>query len=371
MKPVTKDIYEIVTALIIEKLEAGCIPWKQPWSDIGPPRNLISTRPYRGVNLLLLSNLGYPTNEFLTFKQAKDLGASIKQGAKAHLVILWHWIEEKHVRHKKDPEPLKKPILRYYHVFNVDQCNNVPERFNGLPARKKNNPIEECEQIVANIKNRPNIVHVEPEAFYHTLADYINMPRMELFHSSEEYYACLFHELIHSTGHESRLNRKELTEASPMGSESYSIEELTAEIGSCYLTSYAGIAPSGISNHVSYINEWLKRLKKDKRFIVYASAQAQKATDYILNIKHDENAFVDDVMPAPNNEPQTRKLKVYYGHTGTYRRIPVIRLRGDYLSKNGFKIGDIVNITLQNNNISITKNLPGEADAGSAEAQPE
>ncbi len=126
------------------------------------------------------------------------------------------------------------------------------------------------------------------KAFYHKGQDYVNMPRMEVFNSSEDYYATLFHELVHSTGHKERLDRKELLNSKGFKTEDYAIEELTAEMGASYLKSYAGIPIEQVENNASYIQGWLERLKKDKKFIVYASAQAQKATDYILNVRNEE-----------------------------------------------------------------------------------
>jgi antirestriction protein ArdC len=289
---VTRDIFEIVTNLIIQKLEGGVIPWRQPWINLGPPRNLITQRPYRGINLLLLGSLGYDRNEFLTFKQVQDLNARVKKGSKANLVVLWHWIDETETARKQDVRPRKRPILRYYHVFNVSQCVGIPEN-NTMIKPRENSPIERCESIVANMPNAPNIVHNENEAYYHPAADFINMPAIELFESSKAYYGTLFHELIHSTGHTDRLNRKELMENRKAGY--YSTEELIAEIGSCYLTSFAGVALDELKNSVAYLQGWLEKLRNDKKFIVYASAQAQKATDYILNIKHSENEFTEEI----------------------------------------------------------------------------
>lgn len=117
------------------------------------------------------------------------------------------------------------------------------------------------------------------------------MPRMGLFDSAESYYGVLMHELVHSTGYVDMLNRKELVEPTRFGTEDYSIEELTAEIGSCYLSAFAGIEAKEFANSVAYIQGWLERLRGDKKFIIHASSQAQKAVDYILNLKHAESAF--------------------------------------------------------------------------------
>ncbi len=154
--------------------------------------------------------------------------------------------------------------------------------------KKEYVPLDVCEDIVANMPQRPVIKHEVNEAYYVPLHDYINMPKPNTFNESIDYYNTLFHELIHSTGHQSRLNRKEIVEYAKFGSESYSQEELVAEIGACYLNSVAGtVTESQFSNNVAYLNGWLKKLKSDKRFIIHASAKAQLATDFILNQKAD------------------------------------------------------------------------------------
>lgn len=295
----SKDVFAIVTNTIISKLEKGILPWKQPWKNVGPPRNLITQRPYRGVNYLLLNALGFPQNEFLTFKQVKNLGGKVKKGEKAHLIVLWARMDMQGNRVDWNFTGENRIMLRYYYVFNVSQCTDIPEPANS-PQKKRNDPVEACEHIVEAMPNKPKIVHNEYDAYYHIPADFINVPKMESFDTSEGYYATLFHELIHATGHEDRLNRKELTEMARFGTQTYSIEELTAEIGSCFLSSYAGIYANTANNSLAYIQGWLDRLKKDKKFVVYASAHAQRAVDYILDIKHEDN---DAVSHIQNEEP--------------------------------------------------------------------
>lgn len=134
------------------------------------------------------------------------------------------------------------------------------------------------------MENCPVIKHEEQEAFYDPQQDFINMSSASTFKSNELYYSVLFHELVHSTGHENRLSRKELVARTNYGSKDYSIEELTAEIGSCYLNSLTGIGTGHFKQNVAYIKGWLEALKNDKKLIIYASAQAQRATDYILNV---------------------------------------------------------------------------------------
>lgn len=288
---ISKDVYTIVTNLIIQKLEQGIVPWEQPWFELGPPRNLITQRPYRGINYLLLQSLNYPVNEFLTFKQVQDLGGSVPKGTKGHLLTYWIWHEDKPGTLNLDVKPRSVPALRYYFVFNTSQVTGLPARSSPLSEKAKN-AIETCEKIIANMPNPPKIVHAENQAYYFIDGDFINMPRRELFNSTEAYFHCLFHEEIHATGAADRLNRKELAEQK--GSKDlYAIEELTAEIGANYLASYAGISSIVFDNSMAYINHWLERLKRNNRFIIYASAHAQKATDYILNIRHDENNVID------------------------------------------------------------------------------
>ena len=283
------DIFQTVTDSIIKQLELGTIPWQQPWTAAGAPKNLVSGKPYRGINIMLLSNLGYEQNIFLTFNQVKSLGGTVRKGEKSHLVVFWKQIE---VDDKENPgQRITRPFLRYYLVFNISQCNlpndKVPEF-----VPDEYNPIWACEDILHEMHNRPRIRDTDHEAYYVPTEDCINVPNMKHFKDAESYYAVLFHELIHSTGHKDRLNRKEVVENPKYGSEAYSIEELTAEIGACFLCSFAGIPVKHVENHAAYIASWLKVLKNDKKFIVFASTQAQKAVDYILAVKKEETEAV-------------------------------------------------------------------------------
>ena len=290
MEPTTvkRDVYQIVTERIIERLEQGVVPWRQPWHDAGLPRNLITKRPYRGINVMLLASLGYSRNFFLTSKQLNELGGSIKAGEKPVLVVYWNWQESKtdsnaDASGEEGGVQKKVPFLRYYTVFNVAQCEGIPEGLIPQADERSAEPIPACEAIVSGMPRRPKILHKELRAFYDPVADAVNLPRRPYFRSDESYYATLFHELVQATGHPSRLNRKGLNEMAEFGSEPYSFEELVAEIGACYLESHAGIAKAEFEQNVSYIKGWLKKFKDDKRFVVQASALAQKATDFILD----------------------------------------------------------------------------------------
>ena len=276
------DVYKIVTDRIIELLEQGTVPWQKPWTDAGVPANLLSKRPYRGINLWLLLSLNYERNLFLTWDQLKKIGASVKQGEHGHVVIYWKTSPKK--EDVVDGEKEKKvPLLRYYKVFNVSQCRDLPENLIEPLVAKEHDPIPECEAIVTGMPRCPVIKHKEQLAFYHIEEDYINMPKKKSFKGIEGYYTTLFHELVHSTGSEKRLNRKTITEMAEFGSEPYSIEELVAELGSAYLSSLTGILNASIQNSAAYLNGWLAKLKGDKRFMVQASGQAQRAVDFIIN----------------------------------------------------------------------------------------
>lgn len=277
---VKQDVFTIISNRIIELLEKGTVPWRQPWSDATYPRNMITVRPYRALNVLILASLGFANNWFLTLKQINDLGGRVKKGEHACPVVFWS-VKEK--ENKESGQKEKKRILRYYSVFNIEQCIDIPE--NRIPDLNLNNndAIQACEAVIDNMPLKPIIKHKGQKAYYDPVLDYINMPKIKSFIDSESYYVTLFHEVIHATGHQTRLNRDEVVNTNKYGSEPYSEEELVAQIGACFLASHTGCSLKHFENDVAYIDGWLKRLKSDKRFILFASSKAQKAVDYILN----------------------------------------------------------------------------------------
>jgi antirestriction protein ArdC len=273
-----KDVYSIVNDRIIELLQAGTVPWQKPWTDAGLPKNIISKRPYRGINLLLLNSMDYEDNLFLTWKQLKTINGSVKKGEKGHVVVFTKMVEKQ----KENGQIEKKSFLRYYKVFNIHQCTDIPTAF--LPAKREqqHEPLEECEAVVAKMSDPPKIEHKKRQAYYVPSEDLINMPKPSTFKNMVEYHGTLFHELIHSTGHQKRLNRKEIAENPAFGSEMYSLEELVAEMGSCYLKSYTGVPVEKMANSAAYINGWLEVLNGDARFVIKAASFSQKAVEYIL-----------------------------------------------------------------------------------------
>ncbi len=293
------DVYEMVTTRIIDLLEAGTVPWRKPWAEFGVPVNLISKRPYRGINLWLLLSLNYESNLFLTWDKLKRIGGSVNQGEHGHIVVFWKNVKRQPEELDKDGHPKTVPMLRYYKVFNVQQCRDIPSDIIPELVKTEIDPISECEAVVSGMKDCPQIVHKEQKAYYHISGDYINMPKKKSFKKMEAYYSTLFHELVHSTGSEKRLGRKSITEMNEFSSEPYSIEELIAELGSAYLCAFAGILDGEIQNSAAYINGWLEKLRNDKRFIVQASGHAQRAVDMVLNlpaVRDDRAELAEEVV---------------------------------------------------------------------------
>ena len=298
------DLYARVTELIVAELEKGRIPWRKRWGILEDGRvevakNYVSKRPYTGINSVLLGCAGPPDrpNErpyFLTFKQAIELGGNIRKGAKGNLVVFWSVLEKKkEVTNTKGETKTKKvgvPLFKHYFVFNVADVEGVTIE---IPALKTPDVLDEvycynaCDAVYAGYSSAPEIVHRDPaRAYYSPLFDVVNMPRPTAFDCLEAYYCVLFHELIHSTGHSDRLNREELVQSDGFGGELYAKEELTAEIGACYLASGCGLDLTDhrlLTNASAYLQNWLSALKGDKTMIFRASGQAQKAADYVLN----------------------------------------------------------------------------------------
>jgi antirestriction protein ArdC len=283
--------YDRITGQIITLLEQGTVPWHKTWkASTGWPRNLVSNKSYRGINVLLLLSMSYESPYWLTFRQATVLGGKIRKGEKACPVVFWKRLK---VGEKDASEKREIPLLRYYHVFNLAQCEGIK---NGHPTAPNGaEPVaSKPEDIVSNMPQRPAIKDGFTRAFYSLREDYVGMPARERFSRNEEFYSTLYHELVHSSGHESRLNRSSLTEGAGFGSDPYCKEELIAEIGAAFLCGQAEIAERTIDNSAAYVAEWLKRIKDDKKLIVQAAAQAQRAADFIIGRKFEESEVAHD-----------------------------------------------------------------------------
>lgn len=272
----SKKVYEMITNQIIEKLENGTVPWKKPFKN-GIARNWKTQKEYRGINTMLLDG-----GEYATFKQISDAGGKVKKGSKSHIVVFWKLSKFINKDEKTGEEEEKKvPLIRYYRVFKVG------EQTEGIELKQENiefnhDPIEEAEKILNGYMDCPDYTFESGRAYYTPNFDVVNVPPIKDFENVNKYYSTYFHEIVHSTGHKDRLNRKGIIDFNGFGSERYSKEELVAELGASMLCGVAGIENETIDNSASYINSWLNALKKDDKLIIHASQQAQKASDYIL-----------------------------------------------------------------------------------------
>lgn len=287
------DIYQKITDEIIESLEQGCVPWIRPWRNGEPvfPVNIASGRAYNGINIPLLwhsaTKNGYENDRWLTFHQALQAGGNVRKGEKATAAMLYlpkdRELQDKNgaplLNDDGTPQVAQFAIMREFRLFNVAQCENLPESF-FAPMVQPDSP----QEIAENIKNCSgvSVVHRQQnKAFYYPARDSIVLPHPAQFRQQEDYYSTLLHELTHATGHQSRLSREGITStAARFGNAHYAFEELVAEMGSAFLCAHVGI--SARLQHDSYIAFWLKVLREDKKAIVRASGQARQASEWLI-----------------------------------------------------------------------------------------
>lgn len=283
-KKARRDVHQEVTDAILEALEKGTAPWVKPWNgSAGFPVNASTGRAYNGVNVFLLwmkeGALGYGSSRWLTFKQAKACGGSVKRGEKGTGIVFFNFLK------KTDPNTGKEtsfPLLRFYTVFNVAQCEGLSEKAMGVKAQAEELPesarIEHAEQYFAAIHKSTGIV---PErggarACYIPSRDAIQLPEFASFKDAAAAYSTEAHEFGHATGAEKRLNRDL---SGRFGSESYAAEELVAEMTSAFICASLGL--DGMLQHPEYIGNWIKVLKSDKRAIFTAASLAKKAHAFL------------------------------------------------------------------------------------------
>lgn len=284
------NVYQIVTDRIVEQMEKGIIPWHKPWSCVGGEGWAISyttRKPYSFLNQLLLGKGG----EWLTFNQVKNAGGSIRKGAKSGFVVFYQQsiIKEQVVNEngEKEEKEFSVPVLRWYHVFHIDDCVGVESKIEVVEPSEEIEPIEVAENIIEGYLTAESELTFQNDkpsdkAYYTPSRDMVVVPMLTQYEVAEEYYSTTFHELIHSTMTESRCNRKAMMKNAAFGSEDYSLEELVAEIGSAMLVNICGISTEkAFTNSVAYIQGWAKALKKNPKAIVWASARAEKAARYI------------------------------------------------------------------------------------------
>lgn len=274
------DVYQMVTDRIIAMLEQGDIPWDRPWAGAGRwAIKRASGKPYSLLNQMLLGNPG----EYLGFNECKNLGGKIKKGAKAKIVVFWKMLDKPE---EKDGKVTVRqiPYLKYMNVFHIDDCEGIePKHYED--TLRDFNPIDKAEQIIGGYVTRSGIAleHIKQgRAYYSPEQDKVVLPIKEQFTSEAGYYGTAFHELTHSTGHKSRLDRIAAGSFS-FGDASYSKEELVAEIGSASILNMLGIeTDASVRNNAAYIQSWIKSLRNDKKLIVSAAGKAAKAVKLIM-----------------------------------------------------------------------------------------
>lgn len=253
------EIFSQITNKIIAKLKEGVLPWRKSWKS-GIPMNYISKRPYNGINFISLLMNDYASPYYLTFLQCKEKQGKVLPGQKGSLVIFWSL---KEIIDSEEDSKLV-PLLRYSYVFNLTQTDLYKEGEASFLKIK-------CEELLKSLKIQPVIRNNISRSYYSPTEDYISLPCVKDFSSLDEYYSTLFHELIHWTGHKSRLNRLLDKPA----------EELVAEIGAAYLSAISGIENNVIDNQVAYIKSWLKIVKSANGGLLECTKHAQTAINYL------------------------------------------------------------------------------------------
>lgn len=286
------DIYQAVTDRITAALEQGTIPWKKPWVGGASCISYATGRPYSLLNCILL---GMKAGEWITFNQAVQAGGHVKKGEKSRLVVFWKPYE---TVNEETGEVEKRFYLKYYNVFHLDQTEGISPRWRASMLSHPGadlKPDAAADKLIHDYAARSGVkltVCQSDRAFYSPSQDEVVLPQLSQYEHMEEFYSTGFHELVHSTGHRSRLNR--IRDDAAFGSENYSKEELTAEIGSAFLMNHVGLeTDQTFGNSAAYVKGWLKALKDDKRMIVFAAGAAEKAAKLILNEKEDDTDEAD------------------------------------------------------------------------------
>lgn len=281
------DVYQLVTDRIVESLEAGVVPWHQPWKNVGGangPRSLSSLKPYRGVNVWVLVATalakGYGSQWWGTYRQISERRGQVRAGEKGTPVVFWKFIEKKDA----DGKVVERiPFLRHFTVFNADQADDVTVPATDEVVLAEHETIGVCETLADRYVafGGPGLNYGGDRACYSPSLDQVRIPLLGQFETPELYYGTLFHEFVHSTGHSSRLNRTELVEMKVFGDEDYSREELVAEMGAAFVCGAAGIDVN-VQHHAAYIDNWLAKFRGDSKMLVQAAGAAQRAADLIV-----------------------------------------------------------------------------------------
>lgn len=294
------NVYQLVTDRIIEEMKKGIIPWNRPWTgaslDDGGAINYVTRRPYSLINQLLLGREG----EYLTFKQIQACKGRIKKGAKSQIVVFYTSVLRNKVKqvdengNEIDVETtkyLRMPILKYYNVFHIDDCEGIETKIKADEPIATTQPIESADNIINDYLSRETKLSFQNDkpsnkAYYSLAHDKVVIPMISQYHNAEEYYSTAFHELTHSTIPAYRCDRKAENANAFFGNDDYSREELVAEISSAMICNAIGMDNNKrFRNSVAYIQNWLKVLSNDNKMIIWAAARAEKAAKYIMNKK--------------------------------------------------------------------------------------
>jgi antirestriction protein ArdC len=281
-----RDLYAEVSARIIAELERGAAPWVKPWSataGANTPCNAVSNRPYSGCNVVLLwmaQSADYRTPRYLTFRQALELGGNVRKGEHGIKVYFVKQLQVQDKNAVNEAETGIVPMLREYTVFNIDQCENLPERITAPSVVKPRNKDQRDPAVDEFLScSGASIREGQGEAYYAPGADFISLPRFEAFKSAAHFYNVAFHELTHWTGHKSRLDRDLRNR---FGTRHYAAEELVAELGAAFLSAEFGF--DGDIRNAGYIATWIDLLKSDKRAFFTACSKASQAADYLRGL---------------------------------------------------------------------------------------
>ena len=283
------NVYEMVTNRIINELKNGIIPWRKPWFSTKGAVSHVTGKSYSMLNQFLLGCSG----EWLTFAQVKKEGGSVKAGEKSTFVVFWKFLEKKTGEFDSDGNEIIEsvPFLKYINVFEVGQCEGIKRKFE--VKKTDTEPVAEAQKVFDDYVTREGIKvdNDNEQAFYRPSTDTIALPSIKRFEKVAEYYSTAFHEAIHSTGSAKRLNREGVVSLTFFGSHDYSKEELIAELGASMTLNRLGMETvESFKNSTAYIQNWLKKLQSDPKFIVNASGKAEKAVKFLFGDKVEEEA---------------------------------------------------------------------------------
>jgi antirestriction protein ArdC len=295
------DVYTYVTARIIDRLEQGECPWiNTRTKPLLLARSATTGKTYRGINAFLLSNSCYASAFWATYKTVESLKGHVKKGEHSSMCVFWKRYETKETSVNKrtgEEEHKMVPVLRFYGVFNLEQTEGVTDPL--LDVANIPDPIAKADEVIANFANKPAVVFGSSgKACYNVALDKVILPQQSSFNSSAQFYRTYFHELVHSTGHASRLNRFSTESAEHDFDGERGLEELVAEMGAAMLLAECGIFEECAEKNASYCQHWINELKADSKLIVKAAGRAQKAVDLILGRTYDHEEHNGETEPT-------------------------------------------------------------------------